>query len=562
MTVTETETATEPERPDVEVVDPKELERRLAAEHRAAVELHQHSAVDAIADAALATPGMAGVEEFKSICLQARLLSMSAAAPEHIAGNPHVALHIVLIGRDLGISPSAAVELIDIIKTKNGLRPSMSPQLLNGQIRRLGLGSIVKAIDNDDRCVALAMGPGGRLDMRCRKAQSYPFHWYDVEPWTVNAERQIPDERCTCSCTPDLWIGDTEFSWQDAQLAGLAGLECTPHEHKKETKQGRSGGSYESCPCSFGYSAYWPRMRWWRASGFCADDWFPEAGLGLYTAEELGAFVDADGRAIDVEGVEIPPGYEAHKGTPGYVAPPSEEELELRIDTQTRLLSLPEIGRKEWLKRKASASRLTGTPTHKMDLGQLRMANSVLGGVEAYVRTEMPDWDADAALADVRARYVMNDEGQLVERTDEEQTDVDSDAGDDETSQSSSADVPTDEATTDEPPEAPAKRTRQRKRDQQPRDEQSEELKRAVADMAPHGEKLTEIIGNVAAMSPSEAAHVLDGTFMIKLAVDQHHPDTIKSRLVIELCRQFLAEQTPTETTAAEQPTLDGTAES
>jgi hypothetical protein len=50
-------------------------------------------------------------------------------------------------------------------------------------------------------------------------------------------------------------------------------------------------------------------MLWWRAAGYCAADFFPEAGLGLYSADELGGMTDADGNVMELDSVEVPPGY-------------------------------------------------------------------------------------------------------------------------------------------------------------------------------------------------------------------------------------------------------------
>lgn len=547
MTVTETKS--EPERVSVELVKPDD--------DRDAVDRQQRQDVESFASAALAMPGSAGYEEFKTLCLQAKLLSMSAAAPKAIKNAPHVALHIVMIGRDLGISASAAVELIDVIDTQQGLRPSLSPQLINGQIRRLGLGHIAKAVDNDERCVAVAIGAGGRIDIRCVKSGTYPFHWYELrnEDGTL-VYADLADEAKRCTCTPDLWLGDTEFSWQDAQLAGLAGAQCTPRNHQKQTKTTQGGKTYESCPCNFGYMAYWPRMRWWRASGFCADDWFPEAGLGLYTAEELGAYVDAEGRAIDVDSIELPDGYEPVKGMAGYVAPPAvltEEENAMRVELQLRVLALPPVGQDEYKKRKAGSDKLRGTPTYQMDAPQLRLTNSILGGVEAFTRTETTKagtpWDADAALTVVQQRLASIVAGLLGCPTDVDSADLGDavSAGNEQTAESSSTNEPSDEATAEQPK---AKRSTRRKTEPEPVDEQTSALSSVVRDMAAHAAKMSEIIDSVTAMSPSEATHLLESDrFMIK-ASTLPNDDSRKQRLVIELCRDYLAEQ----------PTLDGTA--
>lgn len=249
------------------------------------------TAIERAAQAAIDNPGIPGRDEFLSLAAQARILSLSAAAPKAVQNDPHLAFHVAMIGRDLGISPSAALELIDVIEGTRGKPPqlSLSPQLLNGQIRRLGLGSIVPAIKTDRICVAVVLGPNGRLDPRCKR--TWPDHWRDEHD---------PTARCECRDQ----LGDYEFTWEDAQMAGLAGADCQPGQHTKDCENWVRGKF-----CNQGYKAYPKRMMWWRASGFAADDYFPEAGLGLYTAEELGAVVDQDGRPVDPANAELPPGY-------------------------------------------------------------------------------------------------------------------------------------------------------------------------------------------------------------------------------------------------------------
>jgi len=226
------------------------------------------TALDRAAEAALAMPGVPGRDEFLSLAAQAKLLSLSGAAPKLVRNNPHIAFHVAMVGRDLGISPTAALALIDVLDTQGGPQLSLSPQLLNAQIERLGLGSVRPIVQERDRCVAGAFRPDGTL------------------------------------------LGETEFTWQDARDATLVGPECLPGEHKVVTRERKGGGSYQACGCNQGYKTYPKRMMWWRAAGFCANDWFPSASVGLYSPEELGSVVDEHGRPIDPATVALPQGYD------------------------------------------------------------------------------------------------------------------------------------------------------------------------------------------------------------------------------------------------------------
>jgi hypothetical protein len=291
-----------------------------------------HSALERAAEAAMAMPGMPGADEFLLLAAQARMLSLSGAAPALVKGDPHVAFHVAMIGRDLGLSPSSALELIDVIKTKAGPRISLSPQLLNGQLRRLGLGTVHPSIRTEDRCVVLAVGPRG-LDPRCVRRQALlQQEDPDSGAW------HVPDDAPAGPCQCDI-VGASEFTWEDARQAELVGPECMVGNHKGQTKSRNDGSTYQTCGCNQGYVTYPKRMLWWRASGFCADDYFPEASLGLYSPEALGAVIDVDGRPIDPASVELPEGYEpppppVRPPDPNTVpaSPDSIAELQARID--------------------------------------------------------------------------------------------------------------------------------------------------------------------------------------------------------------------------------------
>lgn len=371
-------TMTEPEAAAAEPIAEQPEVLPAKVEPGTHVEPGVRNAIDAAVEGALAMPGVPGRDEFLALAAQARMLSLSGGAPKLVREDPYLAFHIVLIGRDLGISPSAAIELIDPIPGSGGQGPrlSLSPQLLNGQIRRLGLGSIAKVLNTERECVAVALAPGGAVDWRCKRT------------W--------PDHVDDCSCRGIL--GESEFTWEDARMAGLVGTNCQPGEHRG-TKAGRGDGG---CGCNQGYRTYPKRMLWWRASGFAADDFFPEAGLGLYTAEELGALVDADGRPIDVTNVELPPGYEV--ATP---PPPEVADADEVWALQERIAALPDDAkitlRQRWEERIKTDRGIV--PAWALSASQLNLANALLRGAEAGAKAAKvdPRWDPDVALAATRA---------------------------------------------------------------------------------------------------------------------------------------------------------------
>lgn len=348
--------------------------RPEGAEPGQAVELADRpaSVLEAATAAAMAMPGVPGMDEFLSLAMQARMLSMSGAAPAHIRNHPHIAFHVAMIGRDLGISPTAAIQLIDVIGKADDPNPqlSLSPELLNGQIRRLGLGSIRPITRTGLLCVAGAYGPDGEL------------------------------------------LGESEFSWGDAVIAGLADDRCEPTRHWVANQQ--------QCRCRRGYRTYPKRMLWWRAAGFAAQDYFPEAGLGLYSPEALGAIVDETGRPIDPTQVELPEGYRPH-GNGQARAVPAEDIADggdLWV-LQARIAALPAAQKAELRTRWAETPRLQVDgarrddggpvliPANRLPVSAMRLVRSFVSGLESQARRTDDGYDPDEATRLVLTHCAM-----------------------------------------------------------------------------------------------------------------------------------------------------------
>lgn len=272
-------------------------------------------------EAVAALPTIPGKDEFLSLAMQARILSMSGAAPEAIRNNPQVAFHVAMVGRDLGISPTSAMELVDLIPVKKdgvtSWRISLSPELMAGQVRRMGLGRVVVVWRSRTGAVARAFGPHGKVDHRCKR-------------------EHVEDCRCE-----DV-LGDSEFTVQDAILAGLVDRRCnidTGEHFHGTTGRWRD----DKCGCNQGYITYPARMFGWRSEGFGVDDWFPEASLGLYSPEALGALVDDEGRPIDPASVALPPGYEPPEPPPPVNAEPVIADEDTRVALKARIDALDDV---------------------------------------------------------------------------------------------------------------------------------------------------------------------------------------------------------------------------
>jgi hypothetical protein len=348
---------------DVAPAEPERVSAELVPASSRAVTHTEHteSAIEAAAEAALLMPGVPGHAEFLTLAATARMLCLSGAAPTLVRGNPHLAFHIALVGRDLGISPTAALELIDVLDTRGGPRISLSPQLMNGQLRRLGLGAVRPIKRTLTEAIAGAYDPEGLL------------------------------------------LGESEFTWQDAIIAGLADERCEANKHwRPNNGQGK-------CSCNQGYRAWPKRMLWWRAAGFCADDYFPEAGLGLYSPEALGAVVDEHGRPIDPSTIDLPDGYQptgnggTTRGLPAAEQPADGTELWL---LQARAWALPDEGKRKLRERRQQTSTLRTEdgviPFHQLPDRGLRVAKSLIAGLESQAARN--GWDAEQALAEVLDR--------------------------------------------------------------------------------------------------------------------------------------------------------------
>jgi len=75
------------------------------------------------------------------------------------------------------------------------------------------------------------------------------------------------------------------------------------------------------------------QMLWHRVAGFALDAYFPEAGIGLYSPDELGAVVDAEGEPIDVTTVSPPRGIGRPQAVPERpTEPPINKDTLLELD--------------------------------------------------------------------------------------------------------------------------------------------------------------------------------------------------------------------------------------
>lgn len=358
-----TDTTTRPpeaDRVQGEVVDdepPRENTRDQAA----------RDAVDAIADLALQTPGLPGKDEFLVMAMTAKVLSMSPGVKKGFRGNPHLCLQAIMVGRELGIGPTTALEMIDPIPEggggddasttrsrserapAKGYRLSLSPRLLNARLSQLGLGRM-KTLRHDCFGVELLC-----LDPRGEEL--------DV----------------------------VSFTWVDAQTAGAAGPDCHPSEDGTRIihagdKPWDGKGLKAPCGCKGTYRQYPTRMLRARATGHAADDVYPGSRLGLYSPDELGAMVDEEGRAIDPVGVDLPDGFELPPGPGAPGGPPPDPtftpaEPAVIYGLFERIACLDDEGRAA-LRQRWDQGRLAGIALGDLMAGDVKLAGTLVNTVE------------------------------------------------------------------------------------------------------------------------------------------------------------------------------------
>jgi len=178
------------------------------------------------------------MSEWETIRDQASVLIKSGFLPQSVK-TPDQAMAIILTGRELGIGTMAALQTINVIANK----PTVSPQLMLALINRTKELEDLEIVDNGKACSVT-------MKRRGRKAHTETFSMEDA--LRLKTTEYINGEKKTISLAE-------KYNWK--QQPGT--------------------------------------MRKWRAVAACARIVFPDAILGLYTPDEMGAVTDADGEVIE-----------------------------------------------------------------------------------------------------------------------------------------------------------------------------------------------------------------------------------------------------------------------
>lgn len=309
-------------------------------------------------------------DEWERMTAMAVVMSASNIVPAALRGKPNDVFVILWTGRDLGIPVTTALRSVHVIEGT----PSLSPKLRIARVHMLGLGDVVpdpmQEADPRLACIALALD-----NAKCNVCKGAQFLGLDEETM-----KPIPCE--ACRTTGHRIKGKYEYTWAMAKAAGALSQtdDCTPDDHKcKSSNNGKT-----TWRCKQNWRTYPDRMLWWRAGGYIVDTVFPEAGMGLYSPDELGAVTDEDGTMINVDTVELPSGYEGSRRggrSAASVEPADPAEVEA---LGKRIQALPEAQKASLKLRwdeKGHEGRINTLAT--LLSTQLPIAKALVNGAEA-----------------------------------------------------------------------------------------------------------------------------------------------------------------------------------
>lgn len=293
--------------------------------------------------------------ELQTLAQMANTFAHSALVPEALQGKPEDCFLVLLTARDLGLAVTVAFRECHPIDG----RVTVSPKLKLAMVRERGLGRIWPDPDNN------------------------------VEHHTWYAARADDPET----------VYSVRYTLQDATRAGLWQAGCTVDEHSDQCIRGRAYGASRDQrrkACKTNWVTYPGQMLQWRCMGYLMDQAFGEVGVGLYSADELGAVTDEEGRVIDI--MESGP----LDGMPDHTPPPKEPGTDpnevapqdIRDQFKERIYRLPqpaiETLREQWARRDSQTGHPTIWPLPTLPVRQIKAAAAIIAGFEA--RAERGEW--------------------------------------------------------------------------------------------------------------------------------------------------------------------------
>lgn len=293
--------------------------------------------------------------ELRTLAQLATTFAFSKLVPESLQGKPEDCLLVLLTARDLGLSVTVAFRECHPIDG----RVTVSPKLKLAIVRQRGLGRI------------------------------WPDPANDVTRHTWFAARA--DDPQT--------VYQVTYTLRDAERAGLWMAGCSPDDHSEQCQKGAQYGASREArkkSCKQNWRTYPGQMLQWRCMGYLMDQAFGEVGVGLYSADELGAVTDEDGHVIDIMEAGPLDGMPDHTPTPRDPAtdPNAVAPEDFRDQCKERIYRLPDPAiatlREQWSRRDAQTGIPTLFPLPALPLRQVKAAAAIIAGFEA--RAERGEW--------------------------------------------------------------------------------------------------------------------------------------------------------------------------
>jgi hypothetical protein len=314
-------------------------------------------AIPADATTVVDVPQIPGQDEFLSLAMQAKMYAASSLVPSALRNKPADVLLVLMTGRDLGITPTAALRKCYVVDGSVTVAPALKAAIVSmkglGKVRPPGRfmpgvhdaeGRPIPDPDfpnTRERATAIALDPSGMEIAR------YTMTRDDVDDITINS-------------SGDKLVG--KDNWRN----------------------------------------YPGRMLYHRVQGYLIDDIWPEATFGMYDPDSLGAITDESGELIELDSVEVPPGFVRERRSgggsnrPNPDAPLTADEADA---LRNRASALPEGG-KEALRAMARAQNVP-LVFSDMTNGRARKVTGFLDNIEGRAaRGEWGDWSPPEPAAD------------------------------------------------------------------------------------------------------------------------------------------------------------------
>lgn len=152
---------------------------------------------------------------------QANYLAQSSLVPRAFKGKPADIFAVASIGREVGLSPMAAMQSIHIIEGK----PTMSAQLMGALVRARGHSLAIERLDDDGcKLVGVRADTGDRMEYEFNRSHAQAAGLLGKGVWKAHF-RAMALARCTSQVArtlfPDVLAGISYTPEEGADIAGV-----------------------------------------------------------------------------------------------------------------------------------------------------------------------------------------------------------------------------------------------------------------------------------------------------------------------------------------------------